>query len=160
MHLYGIRGTPPFYAELYPCLAIVSRGKLLDWWIYKFYKGGFKNQWGGGALYPTRTGKRGNPGMIVAKIYYPDNPRSDFQQAWRAYMASGVSNWKGFTDETKRYYNLRAWQRDNYGYHRYLSMYLHANYPPEVGDTYLIYEPGDFILFSEGNKTLSVQVFN
>jgi hypothetical protein len=141
-------------------MGIVARGKLLDWWIYKFYKGGFKNQWGGGNLYPTKHGKRGNPGMIVAKIYYPEDPKTDFQQAWRDVLRQANYTWQYFEQGVKSYYNSCTTPKAYDGNRRYLSMYLHANYPPEVGDTYLIYEPGDFILFSEGNKTLSVQVFN
>ena len=132
-HAYGIRGTLPFYAQLYPCIALITRGKLLDWWIHKHYKA-FN---------------------VVTKIHYPENPRTAFQQAWRDYMYFGVKNWQGFTDETKRYYNQRAKPIGDYGYHRYLSLYLHANYPPvvSVGDLLLL-ETGDKILQENGSRIM------
>ena len=117
-HIYGIRGEPPFYAQLYPCIALVSRGKLLDWWIFKHYNGAHFN-----------TAYRPGTGMIVTKVWYSEQPRTGEQQGWRSVFYDAVKNWQSFDDETKRYYNQRAKPKGEYGYHRYLTYYLKANFP-------------------------------
>ena len=118
MHLSGIRGTPPFYADLYPCISLLSRGKLLDWWIFKHYNGAHFN-----------TAYRPGTGMIVTKIWYSEQPRTGEQQGWRSVFYDAVKNWQGFDDETKRYYNKPAKYKNYSGYNRYLSLYLKANFP-------------------------------
>jgi len=140
----GIKGRCPPYEALYPCIALVSRGKFLDWWIYKYYHPGYS-----GFV------KRGSSAQIVTKIYRPYNPRTAFQQAWRAYMYWGVKNWQSFDEETKRYYNQRVKRIGECGYHRYLSLYLKANYPPSVPALgYLLLETGDKILQESGDGIL------
>ena len=117
-HIQGIYGEPPFYAQLYPCISLVSRGELLDWWIFKHYNGAHFN-----------TAYRPGTGMIVTKEYYPTNPRSGFQQGNRSVFYDAVKNWQGFDDETKRYYNKPAKYKNYSGYNHYLSLYLKANFP-------------------------------
>lgn len=108
------------YPRLYPLISISTRGKLLDWWIHKQYTG-YK---------------------VVAKMYYPYNPRTIEQQSWREVFADAVAYWQGFNDQTKGYYNERTRPKGEYGYHRYLSMYLNANYPAVL---YMATEAGDII---------------
>ena len=117
-HIYGIRGEPPFYAQLYPCISLISRGKLLDWWIFKYYNGAHFN-----------TAYRPGTGMIVTKIWYSEQPRTGEQQGWRSVFYDAVKNWQGFDDETKRYYNKPAKYKNYSGYNHYLSLYLKANFP-------------------------------
>jgi len=117
-HIQGIYGEPPFYAQLYPCISLVSRGKLLDWWIFKYYNGAhFKTPYGG------------NSGMIVTKVWYSEQPRTGEQQGWRSVFYDAVKNWQGFDEETRRYYNALRGPGVMSGYNRYLRMYLQANYP-------------------------------
>lgn len=126
----GIKGACPPYESLYPCIALVARGKLLDWWIYKHYKGAFRTASPDYPANPNRYRQWGSSGMVITKIYYPYQPRTFKQQAWRGVFYNAVKNWQGLDEETKRYYNQRAKPIGDYGYHRYLSLYLHANYPP------------------------------
>lgn len=67
--------------------------------------------------------------MVVAKIYYPDQPRTGKQQGWKSVFYDAVQYWRGFDDGTKNYYNQRAKPIGEYGYHRFLSYYLKANFP-------------------------------
>ena len=106
-HIKGIRGTPPFYAELYPCISLVTRGKLLDWWIHKHYKA-FN---------------------VVTKIYYPENPRTALQQGNRTVFYDGFYNWHHFDNNVKGYYNEIAKKDYKKGVYRYISLYLKANLP-------------------------------
>ena len=117
-HIYGIRGEPPFYAQLYPCISLVSRGKLLDWWIFKYYNGAHFN-----TAYSPGTG------MIVTNVWYSEQPRTGEQQGWRSVFYDAVKNWQSFDDETKRYYNKPAKYKNYSGYNHYLSLYLKANFP-------------------------------
>ena len=103
--------VPVYFAELYPRLypviALCARGKFLDWWIYKQY-GSFK---------------------VMAKLYYPEQPRTGRQQGQKSLFYDAVKNWQGFDVPAKQYYN--ALKRPNVmsGYNRYLKFYLEANYP-------------------------------
>jgi hypothetical protein len=119
------------YPRLYPVIALRSRGRLGDWWIFKSYKAAFKIPNVDYPANPNRFRMGGHPGMIVCKMYYPYNPRTDFQQAWRAVHYASTYNWHRFDQETKNYYNQltrpKAWD----GYRRYLSLYLNAHYPPD-----------------------------
>jgi hypothetical protein len=136
------------YPRLYPVISFLSRGRLGDWWIFKHYKGAFRapsNDYPGN---PYRFRQGGHSGLVVTKMWYSEQPRTAFQQAWRAYMYWGVKNWQGFDDPTKRYYNDRSKLVGDYGYHRYLSLYLHANYPPA-------YTIGDLLLLEDGYRILS-----
>jgi len=125
----GIKGACPPYEWLYPCIALVARGKLLDWWIYKHYKGSFRNQRGVYPANPNRHNQWGSSGMVITKMWYSEQPRTGKQQGWRKVMYEGVYNWRQLDDPTKNYYNQRSKPIGDYGYHRYLSLYLKANYP-------------------------------
>ncbi len=63
----------------------------------------------------------------VMAYYYPYNPKTDTQQAWRAVLATAVSNWQGFNDQTKGYYNALRYPLHMSGYNRYVRYYLNAN---------------------------------
>jgi len=95
------------YPRLYPVIALIARGKMLDWWIFKQY-GRFR---------------------VTAKLYYPEQPRTGKQQGWKSVFYDAVKGWQGFDIPTKQYYN--ALKRPNVmsGYNRYLKFYLEANYP-------------------------------
>jgi parallel beta-helix repeat protein len=158
-HAYGIKGTCPFYAQLYPCIALVTRGKLLDWWIYKFYKGSFRAPSGDYPADPNRYKRAGNPGMVVCKMYYPYEPRTAKQVGWWAGMYNAVKNWQGFNDATKKYYNDRSKPIGDYGYHRYISLYLHG-YIPTMADKVIATKlvaadgTGDFTSIQDGIDAL------
>jgi len=97
------------YPRLYPVIALRKHGALYPWWIWRDY-GTF---------------------VQMTHWYYPYNPRTDLQQAWRAVMAGAVANWQGFDEGTKEYYNQLVKGKSLIGYMRYCGMYLRANYPPE-----------------------------
>jgi hypothetical protein len=132
-HNEGIRGKMPFYAQLYPCIALVTRGKLLDWWIHKHYK-----------TY-----------NVVTKMYYPENPRTAFQQAWRNVFYWANKNWQGFSVDVKNYYREKTTPKAYTGQLRYLKMYLNANYPPSYPSGYaLLLETGGRTLLESGDFLL------
>ncbi len=132
-HNEGIRGELPPYSNLYPCIALVTRGRLFDWWIHKHY----------------------HTYNVVCKMYYPYNPKTNFQQAWRNVFYTANKNWQGFTDETKTYYKELTTPKTYTGQLRYLKMYLRANYPPNYPSGpalqnedgyFMLQETGDYIL--------------
>lgn len=96
------------YARIYPVIGFRATKRLGKLFIFKQY-GTYR---------------------LVTKYYYPYNPRTVAQQAWRGVLADGVAAWLGFSDEIKGMYNEmtspKAWD----GYRRFLSMYLNAHYPP------------------------------
>ena len=95
------------YSQIYPCIALATHGRIGKMWVHKEYK----------------------KYKVVAKYYYPEQPRTGRQQGWKSVFYDAVYNWRGFDDLTKGYYNKRAKPIGDYGYHRYLSLYLKANYP-------------------------------
>ena len=95
------------YNEIYPCIALIARGRIGKWWIHKEYK-----------TY-----------RVVTKYYVTDNPRSPSQQANRALMHDGVYNWHYFSDEAKNFYNKMRTSSPMSGYNRYLQLYLNATEP-------------------------------
>jgi len=131
-HIQGIYGEPPFYAQLYPCISLVSRGKLLDWWIFKYYNGAHFN-----TAYSPGTG------MIVTKVWYSEQPRTGEQQGWRSVFYDAVKNWQGFDVYTKRYYNAKSKYENKSGYNRYLGLYLKANFPMIIYWSTLEKDAGD-----------------
>lgn len=128
-HIYGIRGTPPPYATLYPLMGAIARGKFLDWWIFKYYKGAFRNQYSNYPANPNRYKQGGNPGMVVERIHYPEQPRTAKQQGNRIIFSDALYHWHYFTNQTKTYYNEIANPIGEYGIHRYTKLYINANYP-------------------------------
>jgi len=119
---------PVPYARLYPIIAIRTQGALGRLWIHKQY--GTKK--------------------VVTRYYYPYEPRTAWQKAWWAVYADAILNWQSFDDATKNYYNQLVRDKNLYGYHRYLSMYLRAHYPPHFDC--LLQENGDFLLQENGDK--------
>ena len=95
------------YAQFYPIMALQAHGSFSKLWVHKEYKT-FK---------------------VVAKYYYPENPRTGEQQSHRALFYDAVYNWRHFDAATKNYYNQFTFPRYMSGYNRYLSFYLNANYP-------------------------------
>ena len=99
----------PPYQQWYQVMGFQKRGKLGNLWIHKHYVG-FD---------------------VVAKIYYPYNPRTNFQQAWRSVFAGGIYNWKSFDPIVQNFYNTATSPKAYRGMDRYMTMYLRANYPPQ-----------------------------
>ena len=93
------------YTILYPLLGGIAHGKLHDWWIFRHY----------GVFYQ------------VARMYYPENPRTAVQQSQRNNFYDAKEYWHGFDAATKNYYNELARGKPSYGYSRYLGLYLRAN---------------------------------
>jgi len=135
-HCERIKGELPPYPYLYIGLGLITRGRLFDWWIYKYYHPGYS-----GFV------KRGSSAVVITKMYYPYEPKTPLQTAWWGVFRNAVDYWYVFDPETKTYYNKRTTPKAWDGYRRYLSLYLHANYPPEytIGDL-LLQEIGDKIL--------------
>ncbi len=143
-HADGIRGELPPYSSLYPVIALRTRGRLGDFWIQKYYEGAnFKTRYAGGS------------GLIVAKLYYPYNPRTSFQQAWRGVFSAAVASWQGLSIDRKEFYNALKYPFHMSGYNRYLRLYLNANYPPPLGN-YLLTEAGERLL-TEANEGLLLE---
>ena len=118
------------YAQIYPCIALATRGKIgkgskwsdytpHGWWIHKEYK----------------TYK------VVAKYYYPTNPQTGLQQGQRALLANAVSYWQNFEDGEKQHYNSMKLPKYMSGYNRYIRMYLNATEAPVI--QYLLQEEGE-----------------
>jgi len=63
-------------------------------------------------------------GQRVDPLYYPYNPRTEEQQAWRNNLKQGVANWKSFDQQTKDMYNKARYPAKMTGYARYLKKYL------------------------------------
>ncbi|MCX6826886.1 MAG: hypothetical protein NTV06_06450 [candidate division Zixibacteria bacterium] len=95
------------YPYLYPLFGGIAHGKFLDWWIHRYY----------GAFYQ------------VAKIYYPENPRTPSQQGQRTLFYDAIQNWWAFDQATKNYYNELIRPEHMSGINRYFKLYFNANYP-------------------------------
>jgi len=120
------------YAQIYPCIALTARGRIGQWWIHKEYK-----------TY-----------RVVTKYYVPTNPQTDTQQANRQLMTDAVTNWQGFNDETKNYYNELKRPTQMSGYNRYIQLYLLNTEPSPVGGDFLVQEIADKILQEDGGGIL------
>ena len=119
------------YASIYPVIGIRAQKRLGKLFIFKQY-GNFK---------------------VVTKYYYPENPQTALQQAWRGVLADGVDYWAGFSEAVKGQYNVMTSPKAYDGYRRFLSMYLNARYPPTyAGD--LLQETGDRLLLETGGGIL------
>lgn len=119
------------YQKLYPIFGFQVSGAFSNWWIFKQY----------------------GQNRVVAKYYYPYNPKTELQQAWRDIFLSAVGNWQDFSENTKGFYNQGVLKKPLSGYNRYIGLYLSANYPPILGD-YLLMETGDKILLETGDGVL------
>jgi len=95
------------YPRLYPIIAFSARGSLSRLWIHKQY-GAFK---------------------VVAKYYYPENPRTGLQQGNRSVFYDAVKNWQGFDIPTRQYYNAIKYPGVMSGYNHYIRKYLRALFP-------------------------------
>jgi len=93
------------YNKIYPLIGIGAHGAFYNWFIF------------------TQYGKK----RIVKKYYYPYNPRTADQQAWRDVFSDAVKNWQGFDESTKNFYNTNYRNIHMLGYNRYISLYLGAN---------------------------------
>ncbi len=90
------------YAIYYPFIGIRVRGKLGGIAIFKEY-------W---------------YGRRVDRLYYPYNPQTEKQQAWRGYFADGMAAWQALPIEEKRVWNESAKRYRLYGYHRFMKKYM------------------------------------
>ena len=93
------------YPKLYPLFGIAAHGAFYNWWIFKQY----------------------GQNRVVAKYYYPENPRTAYQQSNRVLFYDAVRNWQGFSDSVKDTYNQVVLNKPLSGYNRYISLYLEAN---------------------------------
>ena len=60
----------------------------------------------------------------VMSWYYPYNPKSQLQQAWRAVFQEAVQSWQYLPASDKNYYNKSKYPAHMSGYNRYLRYYL------------------------------------
>jgi len=60
----------------------------------------------------------------IYKYHYPYNPKTVGQQANRAKFAQAVSNWQGFSDSVKQFYNSKKYPYSMSGYNRYIRYYM------------------------------------
>jgi hypothetical protein len=77
-----------------------------------------------GKLYPTYVFREMPYGRVINKYYRPYNPQTEKQQNWRQNYTDALTNWQGFDDITKNFYNKMKWPPSLYGYHRYIRLYL------------------------------------
>lgn len=69
--------------------------------------------------------KYGKKKMIVQeKFYWPANPQTEAQQAWRAVFSAGVFAYHALSPEALEYYRLRGAKYHMTGYNKFLSDYL------------------------------------
>ena len=132
------------YHKIYPLIGITARGSFSSLFIF------------------TQYGKK----RIVKKYYYPYNPKSAEQQAWREIFSDAVENWQGFDNSVKNFYNTKYKNDHMSGYNRYIGLYLGANFPPvtddyllldTVVDVLLLMEDGDYLLLETGDKIVALQ---
>jgi len=120
------------YPRLYPCIALRSHGRLGDWWIYRSY----------------------HTFVQVVNLYYPYNPRTPDQQAWRRGMYNAQLYWKAMDQATKGYYNALVAPKAFDGVRRYVKMYLRQFIPTPIYGDYLLLETSDKILLETSDKIL------
>lgn len=65
--------------------------------------------------------------FIKAKFYWPTNPRTDTQQAWRGVFSDGAVAWAGLTSDEKLLYNNRAKRYRMTGYHLFQREWLSSH---------------------------------
>jgi len=65
---------------------------------------------------------------VKTLMYWPRNPRTEPQQAWRAVFSVGAVNWAGLTSEQKASYNERAKPLHMTGYHLHQREWLASHY--------------------------------
>ena len=61
------------------------------------------------------------------KFYYPTNPRTTKQQAWRAVFRTGKATWDALAPQTKTKYNKRAYAYKFTGFNLFMREYLAKN---------------------------------
>lgn len=66
-------------------------------------------------------------GRVCCKMYYPYNPQTASQQANRNFFAYAISNWQGFSQPARHYYNQLKYPGSMSGYNRYIRLYLLDN---------------------------------
>lgn len=64
---------------------------------------------------------------IAMQFYWPTNPQTVPQQAWRAVFANGAVAWQSLTSDQKAEYNKRAKQKHMTGYHLHQREYLSSH---------------------------------
>ena len=82
---------------------------------------GDDNQWSG--IYRNSRFADGKHDSLVP-IYFPTNPRTVPQQAWRAVFTTGASTWTSLTDDEKKPYAVRAKRLHKTAFNVYMSDYL------------------------------------
>lgn len=90
--------------------------------------GGFK--YGAGAKFfgiwqvRTRFDKRV---QVKMKYYWPTNPQTEAQQAWRAIFSAGVSAWQALSEEAKDVYRDLSKYFNLTGFNLYMAEYLNEH---------------------------------
>jgi hypothetical protein len=82
------------------------------------------NPWAG--IYQRKVTKRGKETSRM-KFYYPTNPRTKKQQAWRAVFRAGKAAWDSLTEIQKESYNRRAIRLKFTGYNLFQREYLRTH---------------------------------
>ena len=62
----------------------------------------------------------------IGKYYYPYVTMGPAILASRQKFADAVTNWQGFNDPTKRYYNALKYPNIMSGYNRYIRFYMRS----------------------------------
>lgn len=89
-----------------------------------FTQAGDDNQYAG--IYQSNN----NPGKHIYHkkiMYWPTNPQTVPQQAWRAVFTAGAVAWGALTADEKLAYNKRAKQYHFFGYHLFQREWLHQH---------------------------------
>jgi len=60
-------------------------------------------------------------------FYWPTNPKTEPQQAWRAIFSDGVVAWQALSEESKNGYRDLAKSLDITGFNLFMREYLYAN---------------------------------
>jgi len=77
-------------------------------------------------IYQQRRRKGGSI-TVREKFYWPANPRTDTQQAWRAVFTAGVVAYHALSADDKKYWKKKGAKYHMTGYNKFLSEWLHSH---------------------------------
>jgi len=82
-----------------------------------------KNRYG---IYQRRT-RNGKTQFVREEFYWPTNPQTVPQQAWRATFKAGMVAWSNLTDEQKKAYNIKGTKIGTMGQNVFMKEYLNSH---------------------------------
>lgn len=71
--------------------------------------------------------RKGGPIIVREKFYWPANPQTEDQQAWRAVFAAGVEAYHALGPEDLKKWRKKGAKYHMTGYNKFLSEYLRSH---------------------------------